>query len=971
MGSGHIGGIMAAALWARRGRRTAAVVGTVARSGSSRAALQSQYDALVIGGGHNGLVAAAYLQKGGLKTAVLERRHVLGGAAVSEEIVPGFHFSRCSYLLSLLRPHIYADLELKKHGLKVYMRDPHAFTPMLEEGVKGAPPRSLTLGSDLAMNQKEIGKFSQKDAKAYPDFVAHLEKLAGAIHPLLDAPPVDIPGVTTGSLGKRLAAAKTLTPLVKCGLKLGRNVPDFYEIVTAPIMKILNRWFDSEPLIATLATDAVIGAMTSPSSPGSGYVLLHHVMGELEKEKGAWGYVEGGMGGVSQAIASAAQSYGVDIFTEKDVAQVLVGSDGAARGVALKDGTEISSRVVLSNATPYVTFKNLTPQAALSPEFIKAINQIDYTSPVTKINVAVDKLPNFLARPTPDGIPGPHHQCSIHLNCESVEVYCAFKRRSSGRTGRRCLTLRKWTKPPEIPADSTPIVPIVIKRVQDGAKPTAPPVQQQEAQMDCGAANPDPSDDATLSQDVLNGEDDLSEEEKVRRKAERRKAKRKRRRKRKKQEQVKESESAEQDNEDEDGGAESELDESESDGEVDAEEEKREAQKEEKKEARSSASHKCAATPVVAPSGIKGHQKGQGRSAEEEPEWDVSSAFFANAASHIKPKGSSRKSKENKENEARRETNGTDTMTKKSASLTEKGIKLVQEGQYAQAAIMFTDAIKCDPKDNRFFGNRSYCYYCLEQYPQALADAERSIQLAPDWPKGHFRKGSALMGMKRYSEAEKAMEQVLKLDKDCEEAATDLVNCKVLQLMELGFEEMQSVQLLEKFSTVQAVQAAYLDAVRAGSQDPSVGQPGSPCPSLWVGNVTTELTEKHLWDLFKVYGEIESIRVLHERFCAFVNFKKANMASRAMEKLNGYCIENTRLVVRHPDRRTQRVLPIPLKTCLFVTQQAGAAAGPRRRGPVNGDECYFWRTTGCHFGDKCRYKHIPDQKGKDRKPWQP
>lgn len=145
----------------------------------------------------------------------------------------------------------------------------------------------------------------------------------------------------------------------------------------------------------------------------------------------------------------------------------------------------------------------------------------------------------------------------------------------------------------------------------------------------------------------------------------------------------------------------------------------------------------------------------------------------------------------------------------------------------------------------------------------------------------------------------------------------------------------------------------------------------SPCPSLWVGNVTTELTEKHLWDLFKMYGEIESIRVLHERFCAFVNFKNANMAARAMEKLNGYCIENTRLVVRYPDRRTQRVIPFPLKTCLPVTQQAGAAAGPRRRGPVNGDECYFWRTTGCHFGDKCRYKHIPEQKGKDRKPWQP
>ncbi|KAM3605758.1 uncharacterized protein V6R79_004091 [Siganus canaliculatus] len=429
---------MAAAVWTERGRRAVTVLGTVTRSTSSHTALKSQYDALVIGGGHNGLVAAAYLQKGGLKTAVLERRHVLGGAAVTEEIIPGFHFSRCSYLLSLLRPHIYADLELQKHGLKVHMRDPHAFTPMLEEGVRGAPPRSLTLGSDLAKNQMEISKFSKKDAKAFPEFVAHLEKLAEAIHPLLDAPPVDVPGVTAGSLRTRLAAAKTLTPIVSCGLKLGTNIPDFYEIITAPIMKILNRWFESEPLKATLATDAVIGAMTSPSNPGSGYVLLHHVMGELEKEKGAWGYVEGGMGGVSRAIASSAQSLGVDIFTEKDVEQVLVGSHGDAKGVVLKDGTEIHSKVVLSNATPYVTFKNLTPPSALPPEFIKAVDQIDYTSPVTKINVAVNKLPNFLACPTPDGKPGPHHQCSIHLNCESVEVLeTAYKDAMNGRPSKR------------------------------------------------------------------------------------------------------------------------------------------------------------------------------------------------------------------------------------------------------------------------------------------------------------------------------------------------------------------------------------------------------------------------------------------------------------------------------------------------------------------------------------------------------
>ncbi|MED6253380.1 hypothetical protein ATANTOWER_027991 [Ataeniobius toweri] len=171
------------------------------------------------------------------------------------------------------------------------------------------------------------------------------------------------------------------------------------------------------------------------------------------------------------------------------------------------------------------------------------------------------------------------------------------------------------------------------------------------------------------------------------------------------------------------------------------------------------------------------------------------------------------------------------------------------------------------------------------------------------------------------------MEQVLKLDKDCEEAVNDLFSCKVLQLMEFGFEEMQSVLLLERFSSVQAVLASCSDAARAGGHDTSVVQPGSPCPSLWVGNVTTEITEKHLWDLFKMHGDIESIRVLHERFCAFVNFRNANMAARAMEKLNGYCIENTRLVVRYPDRRTQRVLPIPLKTFLPVTQQAGTGTG--------------------------------------------
>ncbi|XP_066535439.1 pyridine nucleotide-disulfide oxidoreductase domain-containing protein 2 [Hoplias malabaricus] len=425
---------MSAAVRSVCSRRVVGNFGVGSRASHSRA-LKPSYDAIVIGGGHNGLIASAYLQKGGLNTVVLERRHVLGGAAVSEEIIPGFHFSRASYLLSLLRPHIYQELELRKHGLKVYKRDPHAFTPLLEEGFQGRPPRSLLLGNNLAKNQQEIGKFSEKDAKVFPDYVAYLENLACAIHPLLDASPVDISGLTRGSLRERMIALKSLKPLVKSGLKLGKNIPDFYELITAPIVKVLNRWFESEPLRATLATDSVIGANTSPGNPGSGYVLLHHVMGELEMEKGAWGYVEGGMGGVSKSIASAARSLGADIFTEQEVRQVLIGPDGTAKGVVLKDGTEVHSKMVLSNATPHVTFRQLTPQDVLPQDFITALNQIDYTSPVTKINVAVDKLPNFLAAPnTPDGKPGPHHQCSIHLNCESLEVLDAAY--TEGQLGR-------------------------------------------------------------------------------------------------------------------------------------------------------------------------------------------------------------------------------------------------------------------------------------------------------------------------------------------------------------------------------------------------------------------------------------------------------------------------------------------------------------------------------------------------------
>uniref|UniRef100_A0A2K5MXG3 Pyridine nucleotide-disulfide oxidoreductase domain-containing protein 2 n=2 Tax=Cercocebus atys TaxID=9531 RepID=A0A2K5MXG3_CERAT len=401
--------------------------------------LKPEYDAVVIGAGHNGLVAAAYLQRLGVNTAVFERRHVIGGAAVTEEIVPGFKFSRASYLLSLLRPQIYTDLELKKHGLRLHLRNPYSFTPMLEDGAGSKVPRSLLLGTDMAENQKQIAQFSRKDAQVFPRYEEFMHRLALAIDPLLDAAPVDMAAFQHGSLLQRIKSLSTLKPLLKAGRILGAQLPQYYEVLTAPITKVLDQWFESEPLKATLATDAVIGAMTSPRTPGSGYVLLHHVMGGLEGMQGAWGYVQGGMGALSDAIASSATTHGASIFTEKTVAKVQVNSEGCVQGVVLEDGTEVRSKVVLSNTSPQITFLKLTPQEWLPEEFLEKISQLDTRSPVTKINVAVDRLPSFLAAPNaPRGHPLPHHQCSIHLNCEdTLLLHQAFEDAMDGLPSHR------------------------------------------------------------------------------------------------------------------------------------------------------------------------------------------------------------------------------------------------------------------------------------------------------------------------------------------------------------------------------------------------------------------------------------------------------------------------------------------------------------------------------------------------------
>nr|XP_032806836.1 LOW QUALITY PROTEIN: pyridine nucleotide-disulfide oxidoreductase domain-containing protein 2 [Petromyzon marinus] len=368
---------------------------------------------------------ASYLQQAGFDTAVVERRHVVGGAAITEEIVPGFKFSRASYVLSLLRPQIYKDLELKKFGLKLYPRDPYSFNPSPSDGRREPPPPSLLLGLDMQENQRSIAWFSARDAKAYAEYVQLMEKLAWAVEPLIDAPPPDVPGFHGGPLGSRLRAAKSFLPALSCvaGGSLHKPsarsfTPKVQGFAGWSEEPILDRWFESEPLKATLATDSVIGAMVSPRTPGSGYVLLHHVMGELEGVKGMWAYVEGGMGAVSTCMAKCAISRGASIFTEAVLTQVLVDGHGPPpTGVVLCGGTEVRSKVVLSNATPHVTFTQLTPQDALPADFLREVSQIDYTSPVTKINVAVDRLPtSWQRRRSEAGQAMAHHRCSIHLN---------------------------------------------------------------------------------------------------------------------------------------------------------------------------------------------------------------------------------------------------------------------------------------------------------------------------------------------------------------------------------------------------------------------------------------------------------------------------------------------------------------------------------------------------------------------------
>jgi phytoene dehydrogenase-like protein len=361
--------------------------------------MTAPYDLIVVGGGHNGLVTAAYVAGAGARVLVLERREVLGGACVTEELWPGFKVSTAAYVNSLLRPEIIRDLELKRHGFKMLPRNPSSFTPFPDG-------RSLLLGPNKAQTHKEVSKFSTKDADALPKYEAMLERVAAFIEPTLTETPPNPWSFRPGNLMK----------LAKLGMsfaKLGTDGQKAIEILTGAATPILDRWFESEQLKVTLATDAIIGAMASPSMPGTAYVLFHHVMGECDGIRGVWGYVRGGMGGISNAIASAARERGAEIRTNAEVTRILI-KDGEAVGVALKDGTEFRARRVASGADAHVTFLKLVDPRQLPNEFVAAVRAIDYTSASLKINISLSELPDFKAMPGTE--PGPQHRGTIHIS---------------------------------------------------------------------------------------------------------------------------------------------------------------------------------------------------------------------------------------------------------------------------------------------------------------------------------------------------------------------------------------------------------------------------------------------------------------------------------------------------------------------------------------------------------------------------
>ncbi len=379
-------------------------------------------DAIVIGGGHNGLVTAAYLARAGRSVLVLERREMVGGCAVTEEVWPGYRVSTGAYLSSLLQERIVGELELKRFGYHVEPKEPPFFSPFPDG-------RHLFMWQDAERTRAEIAKFSPRDAARFAAYEEHIERLAVVAESLLLETPPAFPPASIFELGDYLKLAARLRGLP------AKDVYALVRIFTQSAADFLDEWFESPEVKVTLVTDGVIGANGGPRSPGTAYVLLHHCMGGVGGRRGVWGFVRGGMGAVPEAMAASARSRGAEIRVNAAVERILV-ENGRAVGVVLVRGEEIRARIVVSNLDPKLTFLKLTDRRDLPDDFAAQVERFRCEGTSCKINLALNGLPDFLCLP---GTPGPQHRATMHL-CPDIDyVERAWDDAKYGRPSTRPL----------------------------------------------------------------------------------------------------------------------------------------------------------------------------------------------------------------------------------------------------------------------------------------------------------------------------------------------------------------------------------------------------------------------------------------------------------------------------------------------------------------------------------------------------
>src|SRR5258707_1239153 len=377
-----------------------------------------KYDAIVIGGGHNGLTAAAYLAGAGRKVLVLERRHILGGAACTEEVFPGFRFSVCSYVVSLLRPEIIRDLDLPRHGLEILPLD-GTFTPMPNGD-------HLWRVNDHGKTHREIARHSRVDAEAYDEFGKAMQAMCRFVKPILSMIPPDPATLNPKELMKLLFIGRRFQ---------GMSSEDKYnqvQLMTMSAIDFLDQWFETDVLKATMSASGIIGTFLGVRSPGTAYVLLHHYMGEIDGAFRSWGFARAGTGAISNAIADAAREFGAEIRTEAPIAKLIV-KNNRAQGVALQDGDEIYGDVISSSVDPRLTFIKFIEENQLPAEFLEDVRRYKFRGSAGKVNIALDALPDFKCLPGP----GAHLRGAISISPSGEYMERAYDDAKYGNFSRR------------------------------------------------------------------------------------------------------------------------------------------------------------------------------------------------------------------------------------------------------------------------------------------------------------------------------------------------------------------------------------------------------------------------------------------------------------------------------------------------------------------------------------------------------